>query len=440
MAADSRYRSWGLPEVGDTRAVRLRSRHDPLPDLDDELLLPFGNGRSYGDSCLNPGGAVLDTAALDHFIRFDDDAGILRCESGVLLDDLQRLIVPRGWMLPVTPGTRFVTLGGAVANDVHGKNHHRAGTFGCHVRELELLRSDGSRLQCSPERNRELFAATIGGLGLTGLITWVEIELKPVVNPYLQEETLRFGSVNDFFSISDSSDQIYEYTVAWIDCLARGDALGRGGFFRANHHGSVAPQQRPRGQGRTTGLPFTPPVSLINGLSLRAFNTLYYHRLPKRRNRTVHYQKFFYPLDSIANWNRMYGPRGMLQYQCVLPGDDGRTAVREMLQEISVSKRGSFLAVLKVFGDVQSPGMMSFPAPGVTLALDFPNDTGTRELLDRLDVITLAAGGRVYPAKDARMGAQTFAAGFPQWEAFSEYVDPAFSSGFWRRVTGAEEE
>lgn len=436
--SSSRFQSWGLNPPSSSDVQRVASRYEALELAGDKTVLPFGNGRSYGDSCLNDGGILLDTSSLDHFIAFDQETGVLRVEAGVMLSDILKLVVPRGWFLPVTPGTRFVTIAGAVANDVHGKNHHRAGTFGCHVRALELLRSDGSRLLCSPDENPEWFSATIGGLGLTGLMTWVEIQLKPVMNPYLQEETLRFSCIDEFFDINDASEESYEYTVAWVDCVAKGHALGRGAFYRANHHASVAPAHRPSAPTKSFSFPLVPPVSLVNRLSLRAFNGIYYRRQPLQRSRTVHYQPFFYPLDSIGHWNRMYGPKGFLQYQCAVPEDNGRDVFREILQAISDSRQGSFMAVLKVFGDKASPGMMSFPKPGMTLALDFPNSPTILSLLDSIDDLTRAAGGVVYPAKDARMSAESFQTYFPQWQEFEQYVDPRFSSGFWRRVTGGQ--
>ena len=434
--ASGRFHSWGLNPKSNGKPLRVSSRFEPLDLPDNGLVLPFGNGRSYGDSCLNNDGYLLDTRSLNHFIAFDQDTGILRVEAGVLLADILHLVVPRGWFLPVTPGTRFVTIAGAVANDVHGKNHHQAGTFGCHVTALELLRSDGQRLHCSPDENPEWFAATIGGLGLTGLITWVELQLKPVMNPYLQEETLRFSCLDEFFELNKASEESYEHTVAWVDCMARGSALGRGAFYRANHHGSSAPAHRPAAPRQMLGLPFVPPMSLVNRASLRLFNEIYYRKQPLRRSRTVHYQSFFYPLDSIQHWNRMYGPRGFVQYQCVVPEASGNEVFREILAAISASRQGSFMAVLKVFGAKQSPGLMSFPMPGVTLALDFPNAPATTELLERLDELTRAANGVVYPAKDSRMSAESFQRYFPQWQDFSQFIDPRFSSGFWRRVTG----
>lgn len=412
-------------------------RSDALPVLPEgSNCLPYGNGRSYGDVCLNRGGLVLDTGALDHFISFDTDTGCLRCETGLTLGQILRQIVPAGWFLPVSPGTQYVTLGGAIANDVHGKNHHREGSFGCHVTALELLRSDGSRVVCTPHDNAELFAATVGGLGLTGLITWVEIQLRPLTSVLLNEESLKFARLEQFHSLADASDNDYEYTVAWVDCLADGADLGRGLFARANHAQQPAARQHDWASQQLFSVPFCPPFSLLNRYSLRLFNSYWYRRQRERRSsRSTHFSRFFYPLDRIGHWNRMYGPKGLLQYQCVLPGDDGRQMLHNMLQAIARSGEGSFLAVLKNFGDRPSPGMLSFPRPGATLALDFSASPKVFKLLDRLDTMTMEVNGAVYPAKDARMSAATFRASFPDWERFAAFVDPAFSSSFWRRVT-----
>jgi FAD/FMN-containing dehydrogenase len=380
---------------------------------------------------------LLDVRGLDRYIAFDPAAGVLRCEAGVLLAEILELTVPRGWFLPVTPGTKFVTVGGAIANDVHGKNHHRAGTFGRHVRRFELLRSDGARLHCSPNEHPDWYRSTIGGLGLTGVVLWAEIALKPIANPYVDVETIRFGNLDEFFRLSDESDRDFEYTVSWIDCLARGRSLGRGLFMRANHAAALCPE-RPTPPRRRFAFPLEPPVSLVNGVTLKPFNALYYHRKRKRRQRTtVHYDPFFYPLDAIDHWNRLYGPSGFLQYQCVVPALDGRASIREILNRITAARSGSFLSVLKVFGDVSSPGILSFPRPGITLALDFPNrGRKTLALLESLDQVVREAGGAVYPAKDARMSGHSFKQYFPQWEILQRYRDPQFSSSFWRRVTG----
>ena len=331
----------------------------------------------------------------------------------------------------------FVTVGGAIANDVHGKNHHRAGTFGCHVRSFELLRSDGARWFCSAEQNADWFRATIGGLGLTGFITWAEMQLKSIGSCYLQTESIRCANLDEFFHVSAECDEIYEYTVAWVDCLARGKALGRGLFLCGNHMAGKVSQPFSKKR-RHIAFPFQPPFSIVNRASLKAFNWFYYHRQRKsHQSNTVYYEPFFYPLDAIGQWNRMYGRRGFMQYQCLVPKERSDVAVREMLDRISAAGKGSFLAVLKAFGDRPSPGLLSFPRAGITLALDFPNEGKTTfDLLNGLDNIVRAAEGRVYPGKDARMSPESFAAYYPHWKDLTQYRDSRFSSSFWRRVTG----
>ena len=434
--SDSRYQSWGGYPKAQHEIHELHWLSDKWLNHSDKSFLPFGNGRSYGDSCLNDKGILLDARGLDHFIHFDSGKGILRCEAGVLLSEILDLIVPEGWFLPVTPGTKFVTVGGAIANDVHGKNHHRNGTFGRFITQFELQRSDGTRIVCGPLENKEMFAATIGGLGLTGVILWAEIELQKINTPYMNVESIRFANLDEFFELSEESNDLYEYTVAWIDCLAKGNGLGRGFFMRANHAVEM-PNDPPHAPGRKLSFPFELPFSLLNSYTLKAFNTLYYNKQFIRRwQGDQHYDPFFYPLDGINHWNRMYGNEGFMQYQCVVPHDNGKEVIRNILSAISQTRSGSFLSVLKVFGDSQSPGMMSFPQPGVTLALDFPNKhKNTFELLDNLDILLKNAGGRLYPAKDARMSADNFRLFYPNWEKFSQYIDPQFSSSFWRRVS-----
>ncbi|MCR8714946.1 FAD-binding oxidoreductase [Stenotrophomonas indicatrix] len=428
--------SWGRYPRVEQRIIPVLDRNGALPlPPDGGTVLAHGNGRSYGDSCLNPGATLLTSRGLDRFIDFDPATGIVSCEAGVTLADILDIALPRGWFLPVTPGTRYATVGGAIGNDVHGKNHHRAGTFCHHVRCIELLRSDGSRQQLTPTDSSGLFAATAGGLGLTGLITWVELQLRRVPGPWIETESIRFGNLDEFFELSRDSAEGFEYTVAWIDCLAKGANLGRGHFLRGDHAPGDAQAATPSSAPRRS-MPLVPPVSLVNRLTLRPFNTLYYWRQPARHARQIsHYQSYFYPLDGINHWNRMYGPRGFLQHQCVLPPATARDATAALLAEIARSGRGSFLAVLKEFGDRPSPGLMSFPRPGTTLALDFPNDgPDLLKMLDRLDRIVSDAGGAVYPAKDARMSGALFRQAYPAWEAFSRFIDPRFSSGFWRRV------
>lgn len=429
--------SWGNVIHAEHDVLRLQSRLDSFPQAPpQQSVLPYGNGRSYGDSCLNIGGALLQTRCLDRFISFDTDTGVLACEAGTLLADILRVAVPAGWFLPVTPGTRFVTVGGAIANDVHGKNHHRAGTFAQCLRRMELVRSDGQRLSCSSDDNPQWLAATAGGLGLTGLITHAEIQLRRIPGPLMEVETIRFENLDEFLALCAESDRDFEYTVAWIDCLSRGRHLGRGLLQRANHAATAPGMKRVR-LPRRLNVPFAPPFSLVNSVTLRPFNTLYYHRQRRKRSRGMqHYESFFYPLDGILHWNLLYGPRGLYQYQCVVPQAGGRDAVAALLDTIARSGQGSFLAVLKVFGSLGSPGLLSFPREGITLALDFPNRGERLEKLFRqLDAIVQSAGGRLYPAKDGRMPGGMFRGGYPRWTEFTRFMDPRASSSFWRRVT-----
>jgi FAD/FMN-containing dehydrogenase len=442
------HSSWGrFPQSNPAQIVPL-DRLSELPNLGElpRQVLAYGLGRSYGDCCLNDGGILLDTLGLDRFLHMDQQSGKLRCEAGVTLDSILRLAVPAGWFLSVSPGTKFVTVGGAVANDVHGKNHHRAGSFGSHVCCLELLRSDGERLLCSPDQNADLFRATIGGLGLTGLILWVELQLKSVPGPCIDSEQIRFRRLQEFFELSAASDQTHEYTVAWLDCVSPGEKLGRGIFLRGNHCAGLAnghspypdKQRPPRGDKPRLRFAFDAPEILINHSTARLFNALYFHApLRDFTRRTISYEKFFYPLDRIAGWNRLYGRRGFLQYQFVVPYEK-RQVIEEILRLIEASRLVCTLSVLKVFGTVRSPGMLSFPRPGVTLALDFPiQGQATFNLCERFDEKVRASGGAVYPAKDARMSAASFHSYFPNLGEFSRLRDPHFSSDFWRRVTGS---
>ncbi len=431
-----KYESWGkYPKVKHEAVKSLFWREDPVRlDTFERSVLPVGLGRTYGDSCLNEGGILIDTTTLDRFIAFDEESGLLRCEAGVSLAQVLELIVPRGWFLPVTPGTKFVTVAGAIANDVHGKNHHGAGTFGCHVTQFELLRSNGERLLCSPTENAEFFRATIGGLGLTGLILWAEFHLIPIENSMIEMERIRFNNLDEFFELSARSDQNWEYSVAWLDMQARGKHLGRGVFMRGNHAKGelgLEPSRAPR-----LAVPFDFPSFVLNPLSVKLFNTAYYRaQLRQRVRKVVHYESFFYPLDAVKQWNRIYGARGFMQYQLVLPDDETHEVIRRIITCIAESGQG-FLNVVKEFGERASPGMLSFPRPGVTLAVDFANQGArTHRLFAELDEMVRDAGGGLYPAKDARMAAADFQGFYPEWERFSQYVDPHFSSSFWRRVT-----
>jgi FAD/FMN-containing dehydrogenase len=423
--------SWNrFPRVEPARVEDLATRHDNLPELGlGERCIAYGNGRSYGDVCLNEGGVLLRTRRLDHFIAFDRSTGLLTCEAGVRLVDILSFAVPQGWFLPVTPGTRFVTVGGAVANDVHGKNHHVQGTFGHHVVQLELLRSNGERIICGPDLRSEWFAATVGGLGLTGLITWIQLALMPMCNPFMVVQPHRFRGLDEFWSISEMAERDWPYTVAWLDCAGG----NRRGILFAGRHAPVK-DDLPVWRERRRNVAFDPPFSLIRKISLRPFNIAYYYRPLPRGPALIHHIPYFYPLDAVLNWNRLYGRRGFFQYQCVLPPECARTGIDDMLTIIHRRGAGS-CAVLKAFGARRSIGMLSFARPGATLALDFPNHGDTTEkLFTELDAVVRNAGGALYPAKDARMSAEMFRVGYPAWEQFSEFIDPRFSSSFSRRV------
>jgi FAD/FMN-containing dehydrogenase len=396
----------------------------------DSTCLVIGKLRSYGDEVLNQHGRYIKTTRCDRIIEIDQHGGTVTAESGVSLQVLQQRLESFGFILPVTPGTARLTLGGAIANDVHGKNHHVAGTLGCFVDKFELVRSSGEVLQCSPREHADYFGATIGGMGLTGAITQATIRLRRITSPFLSVTSHRFGSLAEFFDLDMRSKDQHEYTVAWIDCLSRGRALGRGIYSVADHLPSGGDRSDPpqRNGAYRASIPFPLPVSPVNRLTLSLMNSAYY-RLHRTGQRTIRYDDWLYPLDAIGRWNRLYGRRGFHQFQCVVPYHDARTAITEMLKTIASHGQGSFLAVLKNFGDKPSPGWMSFPMPGATLALDFPNrGAATRELLLDLYRIAAAAGGRLYPAKDGCSPASSLAQGYPNHERFRHLIDPGFGS------------
>ena len=431
--------SWGayprLQQVGH----ECRWRAD-IPSLLESIVsehgssLAFGNGRSYGDSCLAASNHVLHLRSLDKFIAADWTAGVLIAEAGVSLQEVLNVAIPHGWFLAVTPGTKFVTLGGAVANDVHGKNHHIQGTFGRHVRRLGLVRSDLGRLICSPDANTEFFAATIGGLGLTGVIEWVEIQLVRIASSRVETVMQRFGNLNEFFALSSELDRCNDYCVAWVDCTAKGKEVGRGVYIGGNF--ATEGGWKVETQRRAT-VPVTPPFSLVNSVTLRAFNEVYWRKHPKLRTKvSVGYEPFFYPLDGILHWNRIYGRSGFQQYQCLIPEESAETAMQYLLSAVAQCGTGSFLAVIKRCGGLASPGLLSFPKAGTTLALDFPHNSELENtVFARLDSIVREAGGRLYPAKDAHMSPTDFQQGYPAWRELEALRDPVLLSHFWRRVS-----
>ena len=411
-----------------------------VPDLISTLenqgiktALAYGCGRSYGDSCLASSGRLIYTRTMNRFIAANWETGVIFAEAGLTLSELISIVLPHGWFLPVTPGTKYVTLGGAVANDVHGKNHHVTGTFGCHVRRLHIYRSDEGVIECSRTERNDLFSATVSGLGLTGIILAVELQLRKVGSSNIDQTSIRFDSLEDFFSLSREFDSTNEYAVAWIDCMARDTKTGRGHYITGNHSSDgtykVAADS-------ALNIPFDLPFSLVNSFSTRIFNYLYYHRQTVRQIKSmVGYDNYFYPLDRVQKMNRIYGYKGFQQFQCVIPEHNGRDAIREILLQISKSSTGSFLAVMKQCGKQTSPGLISFPLHGVSLALDFPqHEQRNRVLFARLDSLVHEAGGRLYPAKDAHMSAAHFQKAYPEWITVEKMRDPKLLSRFWQRV------
>jgi FAD/FMN-containing dehydrogenase len=435
-AGPAPFESWGRYPTYGANIIPLHWQSDFLSATRSlhNGALPVGMGRSYGDVCLLKDGNLLVTTGLDRIINFDPETGLLTAEAGMSLAQILDFAVPRGFFLPVTPGTKYVTLGGAIANDIHGKNHHIAGTFGCHITQFELIRTDGTRLLCTPTQNADLYAATIGGLGLTGFISWATLRLKPIVSRKIDYEGIQFHGIDEFLSLTEQSKDI-EYTVSWVDCASTGRNFCRGIFMQGDHStkkDELKPSPEPK-----LIFPFDAPGFALNSLSVSAFNTLFFHKqIHKRVVSLQDYEPFFYPLDKVLHWNRMYGKRGLLQFQYVIPWEHAREGTVAILKEVAKSGLASFLAVLKAFGDVPSPGLMSFPKPGITLALDFPIKPGKSfPLFERLADMTLEFGGRLYPAKDAAMTAAQFQAFYPQWQHFSRYRDPLLTSSFWERVT-----
>lgn len=406
-------------------------------------LIPRGAGRAYGDAALNGEQRVVDIQRLDRMLNFDPETGILHCEAGVTLDDIINVFLPRGFFPPVVPGTRFVTLGGSIAADVHGKTHHRDSSLATHVLWFDLMLASGEVKRCSREENSELFWATAGGMGLTGVIVELAIQLRRVESAYINGELIKVANVDEALEKFESTDRQYEGSVAWIDCLSSKGSLGRSVLSVGNFASceSLPPNLRIEPlrvkNKQRAAVPFTLPNFTLNSLSVRAFNATIFatHRSTSRM--LTDYEAFFFPLDSIGNWNRIYGKRGFVQYQCVWPLTESRAGLVELLEAISQSGRASFLTVLKKFG--QQEGMMSFPMPGYTLALDFPVTDGLLEFLNRLDEMVLQRGGRVYLAKDARMRRDTFRSMYPkfsQWKSVKSKADPNdhFSSTLSRRL------
>ncbi len=409
---------------------------------DQSSLIARGAGRAYGDAALNGGNRVVDIQRLNRMLAFDPESGLLRCEAGVTIGEIIHVFLRRGFFPPVVPGTRHVTIGGSVAADVHGKSHHRDSSLAAHVTSIELMLGSGEVKRCSREENAELFWATVGGMGLTGVILEVELRLRRVESAWFEGEIVMAANVDEAIETFERTERQYGYSVAWIDCAGTRGSLGRSVINLGNVAApaalppmirqaplEVAPKFRPT-------VPFNLPGFVLSSLGIKAFNSAYY-AMHRAGAHLFDYETFFFPLDSIGHWNRIYGKRGFLQYQCVWPLNESREGLIEILEAIRCWGGGSFLTVLKKFGAQE--GMLSFPMPGYTLALDFPVVNGLMEFLESLDAMVLKRGGRVYLAKDARLRSETFRAMYPEaerWRRVKSKIDPnnRFSSDLARRV------
>ena len=390
--------------IGELQRLKLECNHIGVT--------PRGLGRSYGDSSL--GNTVVSTRYLDHILAFDEATGIVHCSGGVTLADLLNTFVPQGWFLPVTPGTRFVTIGGAIASDVHGKNHHSEGCFCNHILSIQLFLSEERIVTCSRTEYTDLFHATCGGMGLTGIILSASLQLKPIKSTLIDQTTFQAKNIEEVLALFEREVD-KTYSVAWIDCIVKGSSLGRSLLMVGEH---VQEGGYPMQNKLAIDLPLDMPSQLLNRYTVQAFNTIYYNRILKNMEQSkVHYAPFFYPLDRVNDWNRLYGKNGFTQYQFVIQKAAGLEGMTKILKLIAASGRGSFLAVLKAFG-MQNDNFLSFPMEGYTLALDFKVEPALFPLLNKLDALVLDYGGRLYLTKDARMSEATFKKSYPAWERF----------------------
>ncbi|MFL5774004.1 MAG: FAD-binding protein [Flavisolibacter sp.] len=397
---------------------------------ENENIIARGNGRCYGDASLAK--HTLSTLKYDKILSFDKTTGIFECQSGITLDQVLEVIVPAGWFLPVTPGTKFITIGGAVASDVHGKNHHVDGSFSAHVLEMDVLLSSGAQITCSPQKHDDLFWATCGGMGLTGIITRVKFDLKKIETSYIKQKQVKARNLEELLELFETYKD-YTYSVAWIDCLKKGESFGRSILILGEHAViSDLKAEQKKNPLKLPGkkkipFPFTLPSFVLNSFTVKAFNFLFYAKNTKREiNNIVSYEPFFYPLDAILNWNRMYGKKGFVQYQFVVPLGN-RQGLVDIMNRISAAGMGSFLTVLKVFG--KQDDLISFPREGYTLALDFPVRDGLFAFLDELDGIVLKNGGRIYLSKDARMKPDIFWNSYPFASRFHDIIKK-YNPGF----------
>jgi decaprenylphospho-beta-D-ribofuranose 2-oxidase len=406
---------WGRYPAIDAKVLFPQTHNDCANHLkSNEIVLPRGMGRSYGDSANSS--TVIESRYLDHFIKFDETTGVLACEAGVSIREILQFIVPKGWFVPVTPGSSFVTIGGAIASDVHGKNHHLSGTFSEHLLSFDLMLGSGEIVSVTKDNYPDLFRATCGGMGLTGIILSATFQLKPIQSSQIIQSTIKTNCLEEVCEQFEAN-HASTYSVAWIDCLAKGKQLGRSLLMLGEHsQGGTLELVKKKSQ----NLPIDMPQSLLNHYSIKAFNTLYYHRtFSKIKIEIKSFEPYFYPLDTIVNWNRLYGKAGFVQYQFVLPKAVGMVGLRQILEVIVESGKGSFLAVLKAFGRANE-NYLSFPIEGYTLALDFKMSEKTVQLIKQLDSMVVEMGGRIYLTKDALMSETSFKKTYPNWERFEE--------------------
>jgi FAD/FMN-containing dehydrogenase len=376
--------------------------------------IAYGNGRSYGDSCISEN--VVSFKNYNHFISFDEVNGVLRVQSGVLLEEIINIIISKGWFLKVNPGTKLITVGGAIASDIHGKNHHVEGCFSECVNWFSLLHPSGEVIKCSRDENEELFLSTCGGMGLTGFIIDVEIQLKKVNSIYINQKTIKSENLDETFKIFESIKND-PYSVAWIDCLSKGDKVGRSIVMSGKFCDDGLLEYSPK---KKLNIPFNFPSFTLNTLTVKIFNWFYYNKVTKKiSHKKINFDSFFFPLDSIKNWNRIYGKSGFTQYQFILPKEESYEGLKSILNEISKSGKGSFLAVLKLYGK-ENKNYLSFPLEGYSLALDFKIDKGIFNLLDKLDQIVINHKGKIYLSKDVRVSKETFEKGYPHINKFRE--------------------
>ncbi len=410
----SKISAWGNYPVIEANLIKYWDSNS-LNFEDNKEYIAYGNGRSYGDSAL--GENIVKVREKDLFLDFDQKSGLLHVQAGVLLSEILEHFVPRGWFLKVTPGTKLITIGGAIASDIHGKNHHIEGCFSECVEEFTILLDSGKIEVCTKESNPDLWRATCGGMGLTGVILDAKIYLKKIKSKYIDQTTIKTANLKETFEAFEEYKDM-PYSVAWIDCLAKGDSIGRcllmvGDFLEDGDLSYNLKKQK--------SIPFNFPTFALNNLSVKAFNWLYYGKVKERISKQkVDIDTFFYPLDAIGHWNRIYGKNGFTQYQFILPKEQSLKGLEEILYEISASGKGSFLAVLKLYGKAND-NWLSFPMEGYSLALDFKIEPGLFELLDKLDEIVLKYGGRIYLTKDVRVSKENFEKGYPNIEKFREY-------------------